>query len=56
VGDYAKFDNPALYKIADIDRLDAIVTDREPSGRWMEAAQLKRIKMIYPRDSKSFKF
>ncbi len=53
VGDYAKFDNPALYKIADIDRLDAIVTDRKPTGRWMKAAQRNRIKMIYPKDSRT---
>ena len=54
VGDYAKFDNPALYKIADIDRLDAIVTDRKPSERWTEAARERGIRVIYPRDSKTF--
>ena len=37
--------------VGDIDRLDAIVTDRAPRGEWMEAARGKRIKMIYPKDN-----
>ena len=47
VGDYTKFDNPALYKIADIDQLDYIVTDTEPSAAWHEIAKQKHIKLIY---------
>jgi DeoR/GlpR family transcriptional regulator of sugar metabolism len=49
VGDHTKFDNPALYKIADIDELDYIVTDVEPSSEWLAAAKEKGIKLIYPR-------
>jgi DeoR/GlpR family transcriptional regulator of sugar metabolism len=48
-GDHTKFDNPALYKIADIDELDYIVTDTRPSKAWHEAANKKNIKLIYPK-------
>jgi len=49
VGDHTKFDNPALYKIADIDRLDYIVTDIRPSEAWRRVAKKKNIKLIYPK-------
>ena len=48
VGDNTKFDNLALYKIADIDRLDYIVTNSKPSGEWHKVAQKKNISLIYP--------
>ncbi len=51
VGDQTKFDKPALYKIADIDRLDYIVTDAKPSDAWHRAAKKKNIKLIYPKNS-----
>jgi DeoR/GlpR family transcriptional regulator of sugar metabolism len=41
VADHTKFDNPALYKIADIDELDYIVTDIRPSKAWHKAASKK---------------
>ena len=49
VGDHTKFDNPALYKIADIDQLDYIVTDIRPSKAWHRLAKEKHIKLIYPK-------
>jgi DeoR/GlpR family transcriptional regulator of sugar metabolism len=48
VGDLTKFDKPALYKIADIDRLDYIVTDAEPPATWLKAARKKNIRLLYP--------
>jgi DeoR/GlpR family transcriptional regulator of sugar metabolism len=48
VGDHTKFDNPALYKIADIDQLDYIVTDKKPGDMWLEVAKRKNIELIYP--------
>ena len=50
VGDKTKFDNPALYKIANIDQLDYIVTDSKPSPHWLKVAKAKKIKLIYPKD------
>lgn len=47
VGDDTKFDNPALYKIADIDQLDYIVTNRSPSKAWHYSAKKKNIKLVY---------
>jgi len=47
VGDHTKFDKPALYKIADIDQLDYIVTDVAPSEAWRRVAEAKNIKLIY---------
>lgn len=49
VGDHTKFDNPALYKIADIDRLDYIVTDTCPAEAWHIAAMNNNIRLIYPK-------
>ena len=48
VGDHTKFDNPALYKIADIDELDHIVTDEKPSAEWIAACRQKNIKLVCP--------
>lgn len=49
VGDHAKFDNPALYNIADISKLDCIVTDSRPSKAWLKVAENENIKLIYPK-------
>lgn len=49
VGDHTKFDNPALYKIADIDQLNYIVTNASPSKAWHKLAKEKNIKLIYPK-------
>jgi len=49
VGDHTKFDNPALYKIADIDKLEYVVTDLAPSDAWHYAAAEKNIKLLYPK-------
>jgi len=48
VGDHTKFDNPALYKIANIDELDSIVTDEKPSAQWLSACRQKNIKLVCP--------
>jgi len=53
VGDHTKFDRPALYKIADIDELDYIVTDTAPSAAWHKTGKDKNIKLIYPTDAES---
>lgn len=48
VGDHSKFDNPALYKIADLSALDFIVTNRSPSPKWHKTARDLEINLIYP--------
>ena len=48
VGDRSKFDNPALYKIADIDSLDYIVTNEKPRPAWMSACKKNNITLIHP--------
>ncbi|MCE5185387.1 MAG: DeoR/GlpR family DNA-binding transcription regulator [Planctomycetaceae bacterium] len=48
VGDSSKFDNPALYKIADIDQLDAIVTNTMPGNEWAIACKELEIPLICP--------
>jgi DeoR/GlpR family transcriptional regulator of sugar metabolism len=47
VGDRSKFDNPSLYKIADIDDLDIIVTNTYPGDDWTQACREKNITLIY---------
>lgn len=53
VGDHTKFDKPALYKIADVDELDYIVTDAAPSEAWHNASNEKKITLVYPPDVES---
>lgn len=48
VGDNTKFDNPALYKISNIEELNYIVTNSKPSQQWCTMAQEKNIKLVYP--------
>ncbi len=50
VGDNTKFDNPALYKIADLSELDYIVTNTRPSKKWISAAKTNRIQLVYPKE------
>ncbi|MBL7106168.1 MAG: DeoR/GlpR transcriptional regulator [Phycisphaerae bacterium] len=50
VGDHTKFNKPALYKIADIDHLDYIVTDIKPSDQWLKTCEQNNIKLIHPDD------
>lgn len=50
VGDNTKFDNPALYKIADLGELDYIVTNTKPSKKWLDAAKTNRIQLVYPKE------
>lgn len=47
VGDRSKFDNPALYKIADLDDLDAIVTNAYPGDHWATVCRQKGIQLIW---------
>ncbi|NLK41507.1 MAG: DeoR/GlpR transcriptional regulator [Planctomycetes bacterium] len=47
VGDRSKFDKPALYKIADLDDLDAIVTNVYPGEAWAALCAEKGIDLIY---------
>jgi len=48
-GDSTKFDNPALYKIANLERLDYIVTNKAPSPLWHKVASRHHIGLIYPK-------
>jgi DeoR/GlpR family transcriptional regulator of sugar metabolism len=48
VGDHSKFDNPALYKIADIDQLNCIITDRQPQNKWRDITKKMNIPLVYP--------
>ncbi|MCK4998618.1 MAG: DeoR/GlpR transcriptional regulator [Anaerohalosphaera sp.] len=48
VGDHTKFDKPSLYKIADLENLHCIVTDKAPSKKWHQVAEKKKVKLIYP--------
>ena len=50
VGDHTKLYKPALYKIADIDALDYIITDIRPSQTWHRAAKEHNIRLIYPEE------
>ena len=51
VGTRRKFDRAALYKIADLSELEAIITDSKPSEQWHIAAAQNNVKLIYPDES-----
>jgi len=46
--DHSKFDNPSLFKIAEFDSITRVVTDRKPSGEWMEFFGGKGIAVTFP--------
>jgi len=48
VGDRSKFNNPALYKIADLADLDMIITNTNPGPAWADACADNDIKLLYP--------
>lgn len=47
VGTRQKFDKASLYKIADVDQLNCIVTDVRPSALWLEMAMKRGIKVLF---------
>ncbi len=46
--DSSKFDQPALYKIADFNEISAVVTEQKPSDEWLEFLEKNNINVIYP--------
>ena len=46
--DASKFDNPALYKIVDLEAITTVITDRKPSYEWLSCFEKKNINIIYP--------
>jgi DeoR/GlpR family transcriptional regulator of sugar metabolism len=47
LADHSKFTSPSLYKIVDWERISRVVTDREPSGEWLEFFQQQNIEVIF---------
>lgn len=48
LADHSKFDRVAFVKILELDALDILVTDREPSQEWRELCREKGIRLLYP--------
>jgi len=48
VADHTKFGNTALYKIADFDSINAVITDEKPEKRWIDFFEEKKIRVYYP--------
>jgi DeoR family transcriptional regulator, fructose operon transcriptional repressor len=48
VGIRSKFNKAALYKIADLEDLDCIITDFDPGAKWRNAALQKNIELLFP--------
>lgn len=47
LADHTKFDKVAFVKIADLDRIDYLITDREPDREWMDLLHENNIEVIY---------
>ena len=48
MADHSKFDRVAFIKVMDLDKLDILVTDREPSPEWRRLCQEKNIRLVIP--------
>lgn len=48
VADHTKFGNTSLYKIADFNSFDAVVTDQHPGEKWMSFFTELEIPVYYP--------
>lgn len=45
--DSTKFDRLSFVRVCDIQEIDTIVTDRQPSERWMEYLRDRRVEVLY---------
>ena len=45
--DSTKFDKLSFVRVCDIQEIDTIVTDRQPSERWMEYLRDRRVEVLY---------
>ncbi|MFQ3586552.1 MAG: DeoR/GlpR family DNA-binding transcription regulator [Fimbriimonadaceae bacterium] len=48
LADHTKFASPSLFRIADLDQVSRVVTDRRPDDRWVEALAARGIDLICP--------
>ncbi len=46
--DHSKFNRKAFVKVMELDELDTLVTDREPSEEWKRLCSKKGITLLYP--------
>lgn len=47
LADHTKFKRAAFVKLTDLDRIDYLVTDREPSDEWKSICERHRIELIF---------
>lgn len=47
LADHSKFDQIAFVKLFELDRVDCVITDREPSPEWLALFEEKTIELIY---------
>ncbi|MCD8371212.1 MAG: DeoR/GlpR family DNA-binding transcription regulator [Clostridiales bacterium] len=48
LADHSKFDRVAFVRLLDFDKIDMIVTDREPSEEWKKKLAEKGIELLFP--------
>lgn len=46
--DHTKFDHVSFCRIADLDSIKYVVTDRQPSVQWIDFLTLKGVELLYP--------
>lgn len=49
VADSSKFGKTAFTKVADLNQIDKVITDRKPDRKWLEAFEQKGIDCLYPK-------
>jgi DeoR family fructose operon transcriptional repressor len=47
--DSSKFDQPSLYKIADLSCVSTVITEKEPSKEWQDSLRAQNVRVVYPK-------
>ncbi|OQY03825.1 MAG: hypothetical protein B6I25_07665 [Planctomycetales bacterium 4572_13] len=50
LADSNKFDNPSLYKISDFTPVSTVITEKEPSPKWVAFLKTQNVKILYPKE------
>lgn len=51
LADSTKFDQPSLYKIADLGCISTLITEKKPSPEWVEFLNSHNVNIIYPTEN-----
>lgn len=47
LADHTKFDQTAFARLAELSRIDVLITDRKPSEAWLKLLSEKNVEVLY---------